>query len=112
MNDSKGRYRCGGWDLGVKTDDLLKAYPERIPARPKVGIAPKITDAELIVLAVMQALLGHTSERRWLRYARKNLIGMFPELPGQSGYNKGTPQAGRHDELAHLDAGHRHHHCR
>ena len=46
--------------LYVKTDDLLKAYPERVPARPKIGIAPKITDAELIVLAVMQALLGHT----------------------------------------------------
>lgn len=41
-----------------------------------MGIVPKITDAELIVLAVMQALLGHPSERRWLRYACKNLIGM------------------------------------
>ena len=36
----------------------------------------------------MQAVLGHTSERRWLRFARKHLIGMFPDLPGQSGYNK------------------------
>jgi len=74
--------------LYVKTDDLLKAFPERVPARPKIGIVPKISDAELVTLAVMQALLGHTSERRWLRYARKNLIDMFPDLPGQSGYNK------------------------
>ena len=74
--------------LYVKTDDLLKANPERVPARPKIGIVPKISDAELITLAVMQALLGHTSERRWLRYVRKNLVGMFPALPGQSGYNK------------------------
>src|SRR5665811_355392 len=74
--------------LYVKTDDLLKAHPERLPMRPKIGIAPKISDAELVTLAVMQALLGHTSERRWLRYARKHLIGMFPALPGQSGYNK------------------------
>ena len=74
--------------LYVKTDDLLKAYPERVPARPKIGIVPKISDAELITLAVMQALLGHTSERRWLRYVRKHLTGMFPDLPGQSGYNK------------------------
>ena len=74
--------------LYVKTDDLLKAYPERVPARPKIGIVPKISDAELVTLAVMQALLGHTSERRWLRYVRKNLGGMFPALPGQSGYNK------------------------
>lgn len=72
----------------VKTDDLLKAHPERLPMRPKVGIVPQISDAELVTLAVMQALLGHPSERRWLRYARKHLIGMFPALPGQSGYNK------------------------
>lgn len=74
--------------LYVTTDDLLKTHPEQLPPRPVVGIVPKITDAELIVLAVMQALLGHTSERRWLRYARKHLAGMFPDLPGQSGYNK------------------------
>lgn len=74
--------------LYVKTDDLLKAYPERLPARPRIGIAPKISDAELVTLAVMQSLLGHTSERQWLRYARANLLGMFPDLPGQSGYNK------------------------
>ena len=74
--------------LYVTTDDLLKAYPERVPARPRVGIAPRISDAELLTLAVMQALLGHTSETRWLRYARAHLLGMFPHLPQQSGYNK------------------------
>lgn len=74
--------------LYVQADDLLKAYPERIPARPRIGISPKITDAELITLAVMQALLGFTSEARWLRHARKALATMFPFLPGQSGYNK------------------------
>ena len=36
----------------------------------------------------MQALLGYTSERRWLRHARAQLLGMFPRLPRQSGYNK------------------------
>ncbi len=74
--------------LYVLTDDLLKDHPERVPPRPRVGIAPKITDAELLALAVLQALLGFTSERRWLRYARARLVGMFPALPGQSGYNK------------------------
>lgn len=74
--------------LYVTTDDLLKAFPERVPPRPKAGITPKITDAELLTLAVMQALLGYTSETRWLRYARAHLLAMFPNLPGQSGYNK------------------------
>jgi hypothetical protein len=61
---------------------------ERVPVRSKVGIAPKISDPELLTLAVMQALLGFTSETRWLRFARAHLVGMFPALPGQSGYNK------------------------
>lgn len=74
--------------LYVTTDDLLRAHPERVPARPKVGIIPKTSDAEMLTLAVMQALLGYTSETHWLRYARKNLLGMFPNLPLQSGYNK------------------------
>jgi hypothetical protein len=74
--------------LYVTTDDLLAAHPERVPLRPRIGIQPKITDAELLTLAVMQALLGYTSETRWLRYARANLLTMFPHLPRQSGYNK------------------------
>jgi transposase len=52
------------------------------------GIAPKLSDAELLTLAVMQALLGFTSEARWLRYAGRHLRHLFPYLPGQSGYNK------------------------
>jgi hypothetical protein len=75
-------------ELYVRTDDLLKAAPERAPWRPATGISPKLSDAELVTLAVMQALLGFVSEARWLRYARKHLRGMFPCLPGQSGYNK------------------------
>lgn len=92
--------------LYVSIDDLLKSRPELAPWRPTVGIAPQITDAELITLAVMQALLGFTSERRWLRHARAHLTGLFPYLPKQSGYNKrlrklaGTMQL----VLAHLAA--------
>lgn len=74
--------------LYVTTDDLLAAHPERVPARPKIGIAPQITDAELLTLSVIQALLGFTSEDRFLRYARIHLRAMFPYLPKQSGYNK------------------------
>jgi len=44
--------------LYVRTDDLLKDNPHQIPWRPMVGIAPKICDAEMVTLAVMQALLG------------------------------------------------------
>ena len=44
--------------LHVRTDDLLKDHPHRIPWRPKVGIASVISDAEMVTLSVMQALLG------------------------------------------------------
>ncbi len=74
--------------LYVRTDDLLKASPDHAPARSAVGIAPRITDAELVTLAVMQALLGRTSEARWLRYDHAQLRHLFPYLPQQSGYNK------------------------
>ena len=74
--------------LYVRTDDLLKAHPERVPPRPRIGLQPVITDAELVTLAVMQALLGFTSERRWIRYAHTHFRQMFPTLPGQSGYGK------------------------
>lgn len=74
--------------LYVTTDDLLRDHPDRLPPRPEVGLAPRISDAEVLTLAVMQVLLGYSSERRWLRYARRHLLAMFPALPGQSGYNK------------------------
>jgi Transposase DDE domain len=74
--------------LYVKIDDMLRGWPDLAPERPASGIAPILGDAELLTLAVMSALLGFTSERRWLRYVTENLAGMFPRRIGQSGYNK------------------------
>jgi hypothetical protein len=74
--------------LYVKIDDLLKDSPQWAPWRPRVGIAPRISDAELATLCVMQALLSFTSEARWLRHAKAHLDHLFPYLPKQPGYNK------------------------
>ena len=74
--------------LYVKTDDLLRIAPERAPWRPSIGITPLISDAEMVTLAVMPALLAFTSEARWLRFAATHLRHLFPYLPQQSGYNK------------------------
>ncbi|WP_406045665.1 IS982 family transposase [Micromonospora sp. NBC_00898] len=74
--------------LYVKIDDELKASPQLNRWRPAVGIGPKITDAELITLAVLQSVLGYHKEARWIRYARNNLLHLFPDLPKQPGYNK------------------------
>ena len=74
--------------LYVRIDDLLKIRPQYAPWRPEVGIAPALSDAEALTLAVLQALLGYVSEARWLRHARHHMRHLFPYLPGQSGYNK------------------------
>ena len=74
--------------LYVKIDDMLRDWPDLAPARPATGTPLTLSDAELLAMAVMSALLGFTSERRWLRYVSKNLAGMFPRTIGQSGYNK------------------------
>jgi Transposase DDE domain len=67
--------------LYVLADDLL-------PPRSGAGPRPKITDAELIALAVAQIALQCHSERRFVRLARQRLSHLFPYVPKQSGYNK------------------------
>lgn len=74
--------------LYARIDDELKASPWLAPWRPKVGIEPTLSDAELLTLVVMSALLGYTSERRWLRRVDRDFRGMFPYVPRQSGYGK------------------------
>jgi len=74
--------------LYVYIDDLLKHSPGRVPWRPAVGIVPELSDAEALTLSVLQSLLGHEKETRWLRFARVHLRHLFPYLPQQSGYNK------------------------
>ena len=68
------------------TDRVLPLLGWSRDHRP--GRKPALDDAELACLAVAQQLLGIASERRWIRYARAHLAGMFPHLPGQSGYGK------------------------
>ena len=80
--------------LYVTIDDLLDDHPEWRPERPKIGIAPQLCDAELVTLAVIQALLGYISERRFIRYAKTHLKPWFPYLPQRAGYNKRLRAAG------------------
>jgi hypothetical protein len=67
--------------LYVKIDDDLAGIR-------RVGRPPRLTDSELVCLAVAQALLGYSSESHWLRAARRRLGHLFPYLPKQPGYNK------------------------
>src|SRR6267378_7394436 len=52
------------------------------------GHPVRLSQSELVCLAVAQALLGFRSEHRWIRFAICHLRGAFPYLPHQPGYNK------------------------
>lgn len=73
-------------------DRVLPALGWSRAHRP--GRKPELSDAELLCLVVAQQLLAVASERRWIRYARAHLAGMFPYLPDQSGYGKRLRAAG------------------
>jgi hypothetical protein len=60
------------------------------PPRSGRGHRPKLTDSELICLAVAQIILGYHNERRWVRHvhATPELLDMFPGMLTQSGYHR------------------------
>ncbi|TMR94897.1 IS982 family transposase [Nonomuraea basaltis] len=75
-------------DLNTLLTALYVEIDDWLGTTIRIGRPPKLTDAELLTLAVAQALLGVRSEARWLRFVPRHLPGAFPYLPGQSGYNK------------------------
>jgi hypothetical protein len=69
--------------LYVLIDDHVIPSGRRRPGRPK-----RLSDAELVCLAVAQVLLGARSEHHWLRMCYARLGHLFPYLPKQPGYCK------------------------
>lgn len=55
---------------------------------PRPGPVGKVTDQELIALAVAQAATGLCSDRQFLGAVGRLLPGYFPRLPEQSRYNR------------------------
>lgn len=55
---------------------------------PRPGPVGKVTDHELIALAVAQAATGLSSDRQFLGAVGRLLPGYFPALPDQSQYNR------------------------
>jgi DDE family transposase len=68
--------------LYVEIDDRV------VPARQGRGRRPRLSDAELVCLAVAQVLLGFDGEHRWIRFAYCRLGHLFRYLPKQPGYHK------------------------
>jgi Transposase DDE domain len=69
--------------LYVLIDDHVIPSGQRRPGRPK-----RLSDAELVCLAVAQVLLGARSEHHWLRMCYGRLGHLFPYLPKQPGCHK------------------------
>lgn len=69
--------------LYVVIDDHVIEPQQRRPGRPK-----KLTDAELVCLAVAQVILNARSEHHWMRLCYARLGHLFPYLPKQPGYHK------------------------
>jgi hypothetical protein len=65
-------------------DDLL---PKRAGNGKRI-----LTDAEVVTLAVAQAIMGIPSDERFLAVARKRLSHLFPLLPKRPGYYKRRAQ--------------------
>jgi Transposase DDE domain len=55
---------------------------------PRPGPPGKVTDAEIVALAVAQAITGTVSDRRFLGTIDRLLPGLFPDLPDQTQYNR------------------------
>lgn len=79
-------------------DDLVTALyvtiDDLIGPRLGPGRRPRLSDSELLCLAIAQVLLGYHEEARWLRFCYCRLGRLFPYLPGQPGYNKRLRAAG------------------
>ena len=75
--------------LYVFVDDHVIPAEQRRAGRPK-----RLSDAELVCLAVAQVLLGFPSQHHWLRFCYGRLGSMFPYLPKQPGYHKRLIAAG------------------
>ena len=79
-------------------DDLVIAgyaiIDDLLADRRRMGRPPRLTDAELICLAIAQVLLGFDCERHWIRFVNTRLGHLFPYIPKAPGYNKRLRKAG------------------
>src|SRR5438309_145385 len=89
--------------MHAQLDDLLTAtyvlVDDFLPKRRGPGRPPRITDSELITLAIAQVFMGLPNDASFWRSLATGSRTLFAYLPRQSGYNKRlralTPQIER-----------------
>ncbi|WP_243088939.1 hypothetical protein [Streptomyces sp. 891-h] len=81
-------------NLDVLLAALYVFIDDHVAPCRRIGRPPRLTDSELLCLAVAQVLLGFPSARHWIRFAHDRLAHLFRYLPQQSAYNKRLNAAG------------------
>jgi len=74
-------------DLDLLLIAVFCAADDLLPKRAGNG-KRTLTDAEVVTLAVAQAIMGIPSDARFVAAARKQLKHLFPLLPQRPGYHK------------------------
>jgi hypothetical protein len=74
-------------DLDLLLISVFCAADDLLPKRAGNG-KRILTDAEVVTLAVAQAIMGISSDERFLAVARTRLAHLFPRLPKRPGFHK------------------------
>ncbi len=74
-------------DLDLLLTAVFCTADDLLPERTK-NARRRVTDAEVVTLAVAQAIMGVPSDDRFLRLAARSLGELFPQLPKQPGFHK------------------------
>jgi hypothetical protein len=74
-------------DLDLLLTMVFYTADNVLPGRKK-NSRRVLTDAEVVTLLVAQSIMGITSDRRFVKVARKQLAHLFPALVGQGGFHK------------------------
>ena len=69
-------------------DDVMKGSAVIQDALQRPGPAPKLTDSELVTIAIYQELIGEPREDHFFRLHQASLLPFFPGLNERSRYNR------------------------
>jgi Transposase DDE domain len=69
-------------------DDVMKGSAMIRDALQRPGPAPKLTDSELVTIAIYQELIGEPREDHFFRLHQASLLTFFPGLNERSRYNR------------------------
>ena len=69
-------------------DDTMKASPAIQAALRRPGQKPKLSDSEVVTIALYQELIGEPREDHFFRLHRWSLLLFFPGMNERSRYNR------------------------